>query len=69
MNGTTMRSHPVQAVNVGWHVAATGDFDGKGSTGVVWADSKNNVYLWRLSASSYSSQAIGGASTAWALVP
>jgi hypothetical protein len=69
MNGATILSHPAQAVNVGWHVAATGDFDGGGNTAIVWEDSASNVYLWRLSGSSYTSQTVGRASAAWSLVP
>jgi hypothetical protein len=61
MNGTTV----VQAVDLGtvplnWSIAGTGDFDGNGSTDILWRDNSGNVGVWLMNGTSILSSAVLG---------
>ena len=70
MNGTQV----VQAVDFGvvpttWKIAGIGDFDGNGSTDLLWRDSSGNVAMWLLNGTAVMSTAvIGNVPVAWSSV-
>jgi feruloyl esterase len=61
MNGANI----VQTVDFGpvpstWKIAGIGDFDGNGSTDILWRDASGNVGIWLLSGTSIQSTAVLG---------
>ena len=67
MNGANI----VQTVDFGsvpstWKIAGIGDFDGNGSTDILWRDSSGNVGIWLMSGTSIlSSQVLGNVPLNW----
>ena len=61
MNGAQV----AQAVDFGrvggsWQIAGIGDFDGNGSTDILWRDASGNVGMWLMNGTSISSTAVLG---------
>ena len=49
MNGTTIaQTVDFGAVPLSWTIAGIGDFDGNGSTDILWRDTGGNVGVWLL---------------------
>jgi feruloyl esterase len=69
MNGTKV----VQTVDFGvvpltWTIAGIGDFDGNGSSDILWRDSSGNVGIWLLNGTSIMSSAVlGNVSLNWTI--
>jgi autotransporter-associated beta strand protein len=61
MNGTTVtKSMDFGAVPLTWTIAGIGDFDGNGSTDILWRDNLGNVGVWLMSGTSILSTAVLG---------
>ena len=69
MNGGTV----TQAVDLGvvplsWTVAGIGDFDGNGSTDILWRDTSGNVGIWLMNGTSIlSSTMLGNVPVSWSV--
>jgi Big-like domain-containing protein/IPT/TIG domain-containing protein/putative Ig domain-containing protein/VCBS repeat protein len=61
MNGTTIaKTVDFGAVPLNWTVAGLGDFDGNGSTDLLWRDASGNVGVWLMNGTSIMSSAVVG---------
>jgi hypothetical protein len=61
MNGTTIaQSVDLGPVPLSWTIAGTGDFDGNGSTDIVWRDTSGNVGIWLMNGTQILSTAMLG---------
>lgn len=69
LNGTTV----TQAVDLGavpltWTIAGVGDFDGNGSTDIVWRDTSGNVGIWLMNGTQIlSTKVLGNVPTNWSI--
>jgi hypothetical protein len=67
MNGANV----VQTVDFGsvpatWKIAGVGDFDGNGSTDILWRDTSGNVGIWLMNGTQIlSSKVLGNVPTSW----
>ena len=61
MNGTTIaQSVDFGPVPLSWTIAGTGDFDGNGSTDILWRDTSGNVGVWLMNGTQLLSAAVLG---------
>jgi hypothetical protein len=61
MSGATItQSVDFGPVPLSWAIAGTGDFDGNGSTDILWRDSSGDVGIWLLNGNSVTSTAVVG---------
>jgi Tannase and feruloyl esterase/FG-GAP-like repeat len=69
MNGTkVVQSVDFGAVPSNWKIAGIGDFDGNGSTDILWRDTSGNVGVWLLNGTSIlSTSVIGNVPLNWSI--
>ena len=61
MSGTTIaQSVDFGPVPLSWTIAGTGDFDGNGSTDILWRDTSGNVGMWLMNGTQLLSTAVLG---------
>ena len=61
MSGTTIaQSVDFGSVPLSWTIAGTGDFDGNGSTDILWRDTSGNVGMWLMNGTQLLSSAVLG---------
>ena len=69
MSGTTIaQSVDFGPVPLSWTIAGTGDFDGNGSTDILWRDTSGNVGIWLMNGTQLMSTAVlGNVPLNWAI--
>jgi Alpha/beta hydrolase domain/FG-GAP-like repeat len=69
LNGTqAVKTADLGVVPLTWNIAGIGDFDGNGSTDLVWQDNAGNVGIWLMSGTTVLSTAIvGNAPSIWSI--
>jgi len=69
LNGTTIAKQvDLGIVPLIWTIAGIGDFDGNGSTDLLWQDNAGNVGIWLMSGTSViASKAVGNVPGVWSI--
>jgi hypothetical protein len=67
LNGTPVQSTAsLGAVPSTWSIVQTGDYDGNGTTDILWEDNGGNLAIWYMSGSTIASTAgLGNVGTTW----
>jgi len=70
MNGTLIaKTADFGIVPLNWTIAGVGDFDGNGSTDILWRDTSGNVGLWLMNGTQIMSSAVlGNVPLTWSIV-
>jgi hypothetical protein len=69
LNGATIAKQvDLGIVPLTWTIAGIGDFDGNGSTDLLWQDNAGNVGIWLMNGTSIiSSKVVGNAPSTWSI--
>lgn len=69
MNGLAVKgSKLIGPVGPGYHVAATGDFDGDSTTDVIWTSAARDIYMWLGDGKNFTSAKVGTYPAGWTIV-
>ena len=68
-NGSILTTYSLGTIPTIWSIAGTGDFNGDGTTDILWHDAYGDVTIWLMSAGSIAQGvSVGNLPTNWSIV-